>query len=204
MKAEIMGQAAFITGAAGGIGRALALALASRGVQVTVLDLKTAMGKETVRLVEEQHATISYKPTSPSAIFIHCDVTKPDELAAAFARHHEVFGRLDIFINNAGIGGGEPFYDGADWRKVIDVNLVAVIEGTSKAIQAMKDQGGLILNVASASSIVPTPYLPVYSASKAGVAMFTRSIAHIGMGIRVKTICAEVQRNWLMEPIKGI
>lgn len=61
-------------------------------------------------------------------------VIDAEELAAAFARHQEVFGRLDICINNAGIGGGEPFFAGADWRKVIEVNLIAVIDGTSKAV----------------------------------------------------------------------
>lgn len=57
-------------------GRALAVALASRGVQITVLDMMTTKGEETVRLVEEAHAKISYRPNSPSAIFIDCDVTK--------------------------------------------------------------------------------------------------------------------------------
>lgn len=56
-------------------GRALAVALASRGVRITVLDLKTTAGEETVRMVEEAHAKISYKPNSPSAVFIECDVT---------------------------------------------------------------------------------------------------------------------------------
>lgn len=178
---------------------ALAVALASRGVQVTILDLKVAQGEETVRLVEEQHEKIFYKPRSPSAIFIRCNVTKsgalpyilnlvqlcfftlfivlssviessctpgyalhstagsarrclidqvslmknakwvivmcvPDELAAAFSRHQEMFGRLDVCINNAGIGEGKPFFNSEDWRRVIDFNLVALIDGTAKAV----------------------------------------------------------------------
>uniref|UniRef100_A0A7I4A2S0 Uncharacterized protein n=2 Tax=Physcomitrium patens TaxID=3218 RepID=A0A7I4A2S0_PHYPA len=160
-------QAAFITGAAGGIGMgALAVALASRGVQVTILDLKVAQGEETVRLVEEQHEKIFYKPRSPSAIFIRCNVTKSDELAAAFSRHQEMFGRLDVCINNAGIGEGKPFFNSEDWRRVIDFNLVALIDGTAKAIQAMKEKGGFILILGYGASLGPVPYMPVYAATK--------------------------------------
>lgn len=191
MKVE-QGQAAFITGGGSGIGRALAVALASRGVQVTILDLKAAQGEESVRLVEEEHARISYKSTnSPSAIFIRCDVTKSEELAAAYARHHEVFGRLHICINSAGTFSLKPFYEDAAWSDVIAVNLSAVIDSTGKAIQAMKEHGGLVLNLSSAYGFVPNPFEPIYAASKAGVTMFTRSLANLGMGIRVNALCPE-------------
>jgi NAD(P)-dependent dehydrogenase (short-subunit alcohol dehydrogenase family) len=73
MKVE-RGQAALITG--GGIGRALAVALAKQGVQVSVLNLAPAQGEETMRAVTDEHARISYKPTTPSVIFIQCDVSK--------------------------------------------------------------------------------------------------------------------------------
>ncbi|KAG0588119.1 hypothetical protein KC19_2G217300 [Ceratodon purpureus] len=187
------GQSAFITGGASGIGRALAVALACRGVHVTILDLNSDQGEEAVRLVEEEHARLSYKPSSPSAIFIRCDVTKSDELAAAFTRHHDVFGRLHICINSAGIlTGAQPFHEHEEaWRKVIDLNLVAVINGTCKAIQAMKDHGGLILNISSVYAYVPSLNDPIYATSKAGVAMFTRSLATVGMGIRVNALCPE-------------
>jgi NAD(P)-dependent dehydrogenase (short-subunit alcohol dehydrogenase family) len=191
MKVE-QGQAAFITGGTSGIGRALALALASRGVQVTIIGLQTAKGEESVRLVEEEHARVSYKPTdSPSAIFIRCDVTKTEELAAAYARHLKVFGRLHICINSAGTFKVNPFYEDAAWSDILALNLTALIDSTSKAIQAMKDHGGLILNIGSVYGIVPSPIAPVYAASKAGVAMFTRSLAQLGMGIRVNALCPE-------------
>jgi NAD(P)-dependent dehydrogenase (short-subunit alcohol dehydrogenase family) len=183
-------------------GRALAVALAGRGVRVTVLDLQTAQGEETVRLVEEEHAKISYKPShSPSAIFIRCDVANSDELAAAYARHQDVFGRLHICINNAGVFSVKVFYEDDSWRKMIDVNLTAVIDGTSKAIHAMKEQGGLILNVASAAAFVPMDLFPIYCASKAGVANFTRSLAHLGMGIRVNALCPEFVNTPLLDEL---
>ncbi|KAG0622998.1 hypothetical protein M758_3G140700 [Ceratodon purpureus] len=191
MKVE-QGQSALLTGGGGGIGRALAVALAGRGVRLTILDLNIAHGEETVHLVEEEHAKISYKPIdSPSAIFIRCDVGNSDELAAAYVRHHDVFGRLHICINNAGVFSTNAFYEDKSWRKMIDVNLTAVIESTSNAIQAMKEQEGLILNIASSAAFMPIDLFAVYCSSKAGVAMFTRSLAHLGMGIRVNAICPE-------------
>ncbi|KAG0568406.1 hypothetical protein KC19_6G017400 [Ceratodon purpureus] len=191
MKIE-QGQSALLTGGGSGIGRALAVALAGRGVRLSILDLDIVQGEKTVRLVEEEHAKISYKPSnSPSAIAIRCDVANSDELAAAYARHQDVFGRLHICINNAGVFSTKVFYEDKSWRKMIDVNLTAVIESTSIAIQAMKEHGGLILNIASSAAFMPIELFPVYCSSKAGVAMFTRSLAHLGMGIRVNAICPE-------------
>lgn len=195
MKVE-RGQAALITGAGGGIGRALALALAERGVQVSVLDLASQQGEgeETVRVVKAAHDRFGYKPTSPSAIFIRCDVSKSAELSAAFAQHLNVFGRLDICINNAGVVEKGPFYeDTVDWRKVMDVNLTAVIEGTRLAVQAMKGRGGgQILNIGSAAGLYPMQYGSLYSASKGGVVMFTRALRGLKqMGIRANVLCPE-------------
>lgn len=202
MKVE-QGQSAFITGGGSGIGKALAVALASKGVHVTILDLNTDLGEETARLVGEEHAKISYKSSAPSAIVIRCDVSKSDELAAAFARHQGVFGQLHICINSAGVvNRASPFHDHEEaWRKVIDVNLVAVINCTCKAIQAMKEHGGLILNICSAYGFIPNMFEPIYATSKAGVAMFTMSLAHVGMGIRVNALCPEYVDTPLLESV---
>lgn len=202
MKIE-RGQAALITGAGSGIGRALAVGLAGRGVRITLVDLRATQSEETIRLVEEEHAKISYKPNSPSAIFIQCDVTKTDDVAAAFARHQDVFGQLDICINNAGIVSEEPFPETNPniWRKVIEVNLMAVIDGTIKAIQAMKERGGMILNTASAAGFLPLPFQPIYSASKGGVLMFTRSLTNLEMDIRVNSLCPEFVETPLLQPL---
>jgi len=142
-------------------------------------------------LVEEEHARVHYKPPtdSPSAIFIRCDVSKSEELAAAYARHLQVFGRLHICINSAGAISLKPFYEDAAWSNARACNLTALIDSTSKAIQAMKDHGGLILNVSSAACFIP--FEPIYSASKAGVCVFTRNLAQLGMGIRVNALCPE-------------
>ncbi|KAG0624469.1 hypothetical protein M758_3G250400 [Ceratodon purpureus] len=202
MKVE-RGQAALITGGGGGIGRALAVALAKRGVQVSVLDLAAPQGEETVRAVTEEHARISYKPTSPSAIFIRCDVTNSAELTAAFAQHQSVFGRLDICINNAGVIEKGPFYeDSVNWRKVMDVNLNAVIEGTKFAVQAMKGRGGQILNIASAAGLYPSQFGPLYSSSKGGVVMFTRALVGLKkLGIRANVLCPEFIETPFLEAL---
>lgn len=204
------GQAALITGAGGGIGRALAVALAKRGVQLSVLDLASEQGQETVRLVGEAHAQISYKPNSPSAIFIKCDVSKTAELAAAFAQHQRVFGRLDICINNAGLGEESNFYEDKnderkpEWRKVVDINLTAVIDGTRLAVQAMKGRGGLILNIASAAGLYPMQFGPIYSASKGGVVMFTRALLGLKkLEIRANALCPEFVQTQFLESVSS-
>eukprot|EP00850_Spirogloea_muscicola_P016453 SM000133S26819 [mRNA] locus=s133:198414:204707:- [translate_table: standard] len=191
------GSAALITGAGSGIGRAIALACADRGVHVTAVDLSEVQGLETVRLAEQLWQSPSHHPV---ATFVKCNVASPEELAAAFAQHMRFYGRLDLCVNNAGIGEREWFaMDGSadgkgSWRTVLNVNLVAVIDGTRLAVRAMKEKAhkGVIINVASAAGLYPIPNGPIYSGSKGGVVLFTRSLAHLRKdGIRVNALCPE-------------
>jgi len=81
-----------------------------------------------------------------------------------------------------------------DWRRVMDINLTAVIEGTKLAVQAMKGRGGQILNVGSAAGLYPMQFGPLYTASKGGVVMFTRALLGLKqMGIRANALCPECQ-----------
>uniref|UniRef100_A0A0C9S9S3 TSA: Wollemia nobilis Ref_Wollemi_Transcript_6723_2396 transcribed RNA sequence n=1 Tax=Wollemia nobilis TaxID=56998 RepID=A0A0C9S9S3_9CONI len=196
---ELKGKVALVTGGGSGIGRALSLALARKGVRVTILDFSENSGK-LVGILEEEHAR-SYKDVEkPTAIFVKCDVTNPGDLASAFAKHMEIFGRLDICINSAGIGDKTSFVedtstDGSGkWRRTIDVNLTALIDCTRLAIQIMEAGGhrGSILNIGSASGLYPLYNAPIYSASKGGVVMFSRSLrAFKRKGIRVNVLCPE-------------
>ncbi|BBN17225.1 prostaglandin reductase 3 [Marchantia polymorpha subsp. ruderalis] len=194
------GTATLVTGAGNGIGRGLSLSLASKGATVTVVEYSEADGLETVRLIEVEHAKLLKKPRAPSAIFIKCDVTVPEQLFRAFELHEQTYGRLDVCVNNAGIGEDQNFdadlsSDGkGKWRRTMDVNLSAVIDGTRLAVQTMRrtKQPGVIINVASAAGLYPSIAMPIYSASKAGVVMFSRSLGGLKReGIRVNALCPE-------------
>eukprot|EP00850_Spirogloea_muscicola_P014689 SM000107S14055 [mRNA] locus=s107:252682:258978:+ [translate_table: standard] len=208
------GSAALITGAGSGIGRAIALACAERGVHITAVDLSEAQGLETVRLAEQLWQQRAWQSPShhPVATFVTCNVASPEELAAAFAQHMHIYGRLDLCVNNAGIGEREWFAmdsstDGkGSWRTVLNVNLVAVIDGTRLAVCAMKGKAhkGVIINVASAAGLYPSPNGPVYSGSKGGVVLFTRSLAHLRKdGIRVNALCPEYVETPLISQVSG-
>jgi len=110
----------------------------------------------------------------------------------------KTFGRLDIMINNAGVGMKETDYLPGEKKTlerwpIIDINLTAVINGTILAIQKMKEQqtGGVIVNTASMGGLVPMSFSPIYSASKAAVVHFTKSLVHFNdlHKIRVNAIC---------------
>ncbi|VVB00619.1 unnamed protein product [Arabis nemorensis] len=203
------GLSALVTGGASGIGRALCLALAEKGVFVTVVDFSEEKGKETTSLVQNANAKFHTEIIFPSAIFVKCDVTKRGDLVAAFEKHLASFGALDICINNAGICNPVPFdeddTDGSkSWKHTINVDLIAVIECTQLAIKAMKakQNPGVIINMSSSAGLFPMPTDPIYSASKAGVVLFTRSLAYFrGQGIRINVLCPGFIRTDLTEHI---
>ncbi|PIM99242.1 15-hydroxyprostaglandin dehydrogenase [Handroanthus impetiginosus] len=193
------GLSALVTGGATGIGRALVLALAQKGIFITVIDFSQDKGKETASLAEREVSKFHSGREFPPVLFIKCDVTDSNELAAAFKKHIETYGGLDICINCAGIANPIPFYkdqtDGSkSWRRTVDVNFVAVIDSTRLAIRAMQEakKPGVVINVGSASGLYPMYADPIYSGSKGGVVLFTRSLAlYKRQGIRVNALCPE-------------
>ncbi|MCC6381867.1 MAG: SDR family NAD(P)-dependent oxidoreductase [Dehalococcoidia bacterium] len=181
---DIDGSSAVVTGAASGIGRASALALARAGARVVVADLAARRGAQVVDEIGTAGGI---------AVFRHCDVTRTEDLAGAFACALEHFGRFDIAFNNAGIAGEDLFEDTAgDWQRVVDVNLTAVIDATRIAVREMRRLGGgVVVNTASMGGILPIPDSPVYAATKAGVVNFTRSLAYLAPAhrVRVNAVC---------------
>ncbi|MCD7468176.1 hypothetical protein HAX54_006126 [Datura stramonium] len=199
------GLSALVTGGASGIGRALSLALVQKGVFVTIIDFAEEKGKEAAALVEKECAKFHSGLEFPVVMFIKCDVTDAGELKAAFEKHFVTYGGLDICINSAGIGDIVPIHkdrtDGSkSWRHTVNVNLIGVIDSTRLAIQAMQTarKPGVIINLGSASGLYPMYADPIYSASKGGVVMFTRSLAPFKrQGIRINVLCPEfVQTNF--------
>lgn len=179
------GKGALITGAASGIGRASALALAARGARVVVADIDEEGGAETVRLI---------KDAGGEAWFVRTDVTRAADLEAAIRFTEEEAGGLYILHNNAGILPGKPGYPDVDrsvWERILAVNLWPVVAATQMAIGVMKGRGGVIVSTSSLAGLVRYDDDPVYSASKHGIVGLTRSLAGLGktLGIRVNAIC---------------
>ncbi|KAL0908656.1 hypothetical protein M5K25_023161 [Dendrobium thyrsiflorum] len=193
------GMSAIVTGGASGIGRAISLALAKKGLFVTVLDFSEESGKDAVFLIEKENARFHQNLRIPSSMYIKCDVTNSRDVAAAFEKHMMTYGSLDICVNSAGIASQVLFHrdetDGSStWRRTVNVNLVAVIECTRLAILNMRSakRPGVVINIASASGLYPMYGDPIYSGSKGGVVLFSRSLAPLKReGIRVNVLCPE-------------
>ena len=181
---QIEGKVAVVTGAGSGIGRATARALARAGAVVVVADVDEAGGSETVGLVHDAGGHAGFRRT---------DVTEPRSLEATFAAVEADHGGLDIVHNNAGLVCGEPLWPDITPEtllRVMSVNLGGVVVGTRLAVPAMRRRGGgAIVNTASMAALFPLTPDPIYSATKAGVAMFTRACAPLAEeGIRVNAV----------------
>ncbi|MBD8045114.1 glucose 1-dehydrogenase [Arthrobacter sp. Sa2BUA2] len=178
-------QAALVTAAGAGIGRAIALRLAAEGASVVVSDVNDEAGAETVALIEAANGRAAYK---------HANVADADEVNALVPFAIETFGRLDMAVNNAGVGAmPKPVQDitAAEWDRSINVTL----RGTFLALQSqmahfVKQGGGSIVNIASLAGISATPNLTPYGAAKHGVVSLTRSVAKecAEQGIRVNAV----------------
>jgi len=183
---EIRGKVAVITGAGSGIGRATSLRLANDGASILVADVDDAGGAETVKMIEKDGGR---------ALFVRADVTNESEMRNAIDAAVAKLGGLDILYNNAGIGTGIPGYPEASlaqWRRVIDIDLTAVIMGTWIAAPIMQKRGGgAIINTASMAGLYPHRQDPIYGAAKAGVVNFTHSCAPWASErkIRVNCVC---------------
>ena len=178
------GKSAIVTGAASGIGRAIAQRLAGEGGAVAVAD---ANETNAIRVRDEIAAA------GGRAIAIKADVTRPEEVAAMVAAALSSFGRLDILVSNAGIGGMHPFLDEtlAHWNRVLAVNLTGVFLCGQAAARAMRDAGGgRIVNIASVSGVRAGSGRSAYGTSKAGVIQLTRQMAlELGpLGITVNAV----------------
>ena len=175
-----------VTGAASGIGRALARAFVAAGDHVVVADVDAAGAQ---RVVDE---LVARRPGA--AVAAEVDVRDADAVAEVVRRTHEAHGRLDVIVNNAGIGVGGEVQELtlAHWDRVIDINLRGVVHGVAAAYPLMVEQGhGHVVNVASLAGLVPSPMLVAYAATKHAVVGLSLSLrleakAH---GVKVTVVC---------------
>ncbi|MDD2546530.1 MAG: SDR family oxidoreductase [Burkholderiaceae bacterium] len=178
-------KVALVTGAASGIGRAIALVAAREGAKVVVSDVNAHDGEETAALV---------CAVGGDAIFVPADVSQAADCEALVQRTVAHYGRLDVACNNAGIGG--PNVPTADfplegWQQVIAINLSGVFYGMKYQIGAMlKTGGGSIINVASILGSVGFATAAAYTAAKHGVVGLTKTAAldHSAQGVRVNAV----------------
>lgn len=183
---RLSNRASIVTGAAGGIGRAIALAMGAAGARVVVSDVQPEGGEATASAI---------RAAGGEAIFKACDVSEAEEVSALIASTLEQFGRLDILVNNAGISGGAHFAHELSletWDRVIAVNLRGPFLCAKYAIpHLIAGGGGAIVNIASTYGLIGAPLASAYCASKGGVVNLTRQLAvDYGLNkIRVNAIC---------------
>ncbi|MEM1111043.1 MAG: SDR family NAD(P)-dependent oxidoreductase [Pseudomonadota bacterium] len=174
-------QHAVVTGGGTGIGRATALALAARGVRVTV------MGRRMEPLLE---ACADFNHMQA----LRCDVTDPGAVTAAFDEAAHTFGDVDILVNNAGAAPTAPFHalSAADWQAVMSLNLNGVFHCTQAALPAMRENAaGRIINIASTAAQKGYAYVSAYCAAKHAVLGLTLALAleTASKGITVNAVC---------------
>jgi 3(or 17)beta-hydroxysteroid dehydrogenase len=167
------GKVALISGAARGIGGETARLMVEAGAKVVVGDVLDEKGRETARTLGD------------NAVYVHLDVTGEEDWNAAVAAAVGRFGRLDILVNNAGLFLGKDIeaVTLAEWQRLSAVNLTGVFLGTKLCLPALRDaaqqspHGSVIVNLASTGGIVGSTQDPLYSMTKGGVTLFTKSAA---------------------------
>ena len=181
---KLKDKVALVTGAAQGIGRAVALILAENGADIVVSDINLEKAEETAKEIEG---------IGRKAMAIRVNVANPGDVEGMVDAVLERFGRIDILVNNAGIARDKLILrmTEEDWDTVLSINLKGTFNCTKAVVKQMsKQRSGKIVNIASVSGEMGNPGQANYSASKAGVIGFTKTIARefAQRGINVNAI----------------
>jgi NAD(P)-dependent dehydrogenase (short-subunit alcohol dehydrogenase family) len=167
--ADLSGRVALVTGAGSGIGAAIARLLAARGAAVFCADLEIPE-----RLESEQADRSESRQTG-----LQLDVRREEDWEDSVATILEKTGRLDILVHSAGVSGASPLAETsmAEWRRVLETNLDGTFLAVRHGIRVMRESGGAIVLIGSASGIRPAAGAAAYSTSKAAVSMLARAAA---------------------------
>ena len=182
---RVAGKVALVSGGSRGLGEAQAKLLAAEGAKVAIGDLLEDEGKKVEAEINE---------LGGEALFMRLDVTQADQWTQIIDETVSRFGKLDVLVNNAGIGGRGGLEDMTEeeWDEVMAVNAKGVFLGTKLAMpEILKAGGGSIVNISSQMGIVGSDTSnPAYQASKAAVHVFTKSIAlrYATQGVRVNSV----------------
>jgi NAD(P)-dependent dehydrogenase (short-subunit alcohol dehydrogenase family) len=171
--ADATNKIALVTGAGTGVGRAASLALMNAGYTVVLAGRRMEMLEETKKLGDN----------IGKSMCVSADMTKPESIAALFAKVKDTYGRLDVLFNNAGMGAPPVNFEDLSleqWQAVVNTNLTGPFLCTQHAFRIMKDQtprGGRIINNGSISAHTPRPRSAAYTSTKHAVTGLTKSTA---------------------------
>jgi 2-hydroxycyclohexanecarboxyl-CoA dehydrogenase len=196
---DLKNRVAIVTGAGGGIGRAIAVRFAALGVNVVVADIKPEGARETVSLVER---------TGAKGLALNTDITSFAQVQEMAKAALNAFGKVDILVNNAGWDKMEPFVKNSPefWDKVISVNLKGPIHCTRAVLDPMMERKyGKIINISSDAGRVGSTGEAVYSACKGGIIAFTKTMARemARYQINVNCVCPGATDTPLLAEITG-
>ena len=200
------GQRVLITGAASGLGAALADAFEARGDRVLRTDVRGERGLETGLRPSSTAEWTGLRPSSTAVLGL--DITSDDDWAAALAHVDETWGGLDVLVNNAGVAGGGRLdvatHD--EWQWIFDINLFGMVRGLRTFVPMLKQQGsGAIVNVASLAGLVHPAGMASYNAVKAAVVALTETAGHelAAHGVTAHAVCPGFFRTNLMDSLQG-
>jgi NAD(P)-dependent dehydrogenase (short-subunit alcohol dehydrogenase family) len=191
--ARIEGKACIVTGAGSGIGKAIAERLAEEGGKVLCVDVNPETAAATAQQIQQANGV---------AEAMTIDVSDSDQIDACISRCLELYGSIDVLVNNAGVNIPGVLHEVTNEviDKTLDVNVKGAIYGCRAALPHMLRQGGgSIVNISSVNGLVSEPFLAVYSASKGAIVMLTKGVAldYAKQKIRCNAICP----GWVDTPI---
>ena len=195
---KLTGKTALVTGAGRGIGRAIALALASDGAQVAVLDIL----RDNAEAVRREVEALGRK-----ALAVAVDLRQRSAVDGAIAELLAQWGQLDIVVNNAGWDRMQPFLDSDEetWDRIIAINFKSVLYVCKAALPAMVARGaGRVINVASDAGRVGSSGEAVYAGSKAAIIAFGKTLARevARHGITVNSVCPGITETPLLQGLR--
>ncbi len=192
---DLKDKIAVVTGAASGIGQATAIEFAGKGADLVVSDINEAGLAETVAAVEAK---------GRKAFAVETDVSRPEQVEALINKAIETFGRIDIMMNNAGVGlsGEMRHLSLKDWEWIISINLWGPIYGIHFVLPHMvKQKSGHIVNVASSAGLIASPGMSAYTTTKFGLVglseVLRNELARFGIGVTV--VCPGFVRTPIFE-----
>ena len=202
MSGRVAGKKAFITGAAQGLGAAMARMLAAEGAKVSIADINHEGAKAVAAGINAEHG-------EGTAFAFPLDVTKEDQWIYALEEADAAMGGISVLVNNAGIsrGGNVEQLSFEDWKLVMSVNVDSVFLGTKHALKYMREnQPGSIVNISSIAGLIAAHNSPVYNASKAGVWLLSKGIAlHCakqGLDIRSNSVHPTFIDTPILDPLR--